>query len=43
MTPFASNIINIPISEAFTSNQKCNILFNVKQLLELSIEEFDKE
>ena len=39
MTPFASNTINIPISR----NQKRNLLFNVNQLLELSIEEFDKE
>ena len=43
MTPFASNIINIPISEASTPNQKRNILFNVEQPLELSMEEFDKE
>jgi hypothetical protein len=39
MTPFASNIINTPISE----KQKRNLLFNVNQPLELSIEEFDKE
>ena len=39
MTPFASNTINIPISK----NQKRNLLFNVNQPLELSIEEFDKE
>ncbi|EXX77321.1 hypothetical protein RirG_010920 [Rhizophagus irregularis DAOM 197198w] len=43
MTPFASNIINIPVSEAPTPNQKRNLLFNVEQPLELSIEEFDKE
>ncbi|CAB5190677.1 unnamed protein product [Rhizophagus irregularis] len=39
MTPFASNIINTPISE----KQKRILLFNVNQPLELSIEEFDKE
>ncbi|CAB4421298.1 unnamed protein product [Rhizophagus irregularis] len=43
MTPLASNIINIPVSEALTPNQKRNLLFNVEQPLELSIEEFDKE
>ncbi|CAB5217379.1 unnamed protein product [Rhizophagus irregularis] len=43
MTPFASNKINIPISETLTSNQKRHLLFNVNQPLELSIEEFDKE
>ena len=42
MTPFASNIINTPIPEALTPNQK-RILFNVEKPLELSIEEFDKE
>ncbi|RIA81772.1 hypothetical protein C1645_836427 [Glomus cerebriforme] len=39
MTPFASNIINIPISE----KQKWNLLFNVNKPLELLIEKFDKE
>ncbi|CAB4399408.1 unnamed protein product [Rhizophagus irregularis] len=43
MTPFASNKINIPISETLTPNQKRHLLFNVNQPLELSIEEFDKE
>src|SRR2546423_3087357 len=43
MTPFASNIINIPVSEAPTPNQRRNLLFNVEQPLKLLIEEFDKE
>ena len=43
MMPFASNIINTPVSEASIPNQKWNFLFNVEQPLELSIEEFDKE
>ena len=38
MIPFAFNTINIPISK----NQKQNLLFNVNQPLELSIEEFEK-
>ena len=42
-TPFASNIINIPTSEALTPNQKRIRLFNVEQLLELSMKEFDEE
>src|SRR6266487_2758258 len=43
MMLFASNIINTPISEALTPNQRRNLLFNVEKPLELSIEEFDKE
>ena len=42
-TPFASNIINIPTSEALTPNQKRIRLFNVEQPLELSMKEFDEE
>ena len=43
MMLFASNIINIFVSEAPTPNQRRNLLFNVEQPLKLSIEEFDKE
>ena len=43
MTPFGSNTINLPTSEASTPDQKRNRLFNVNQPLELSMEEFDKE
>ena len=42
-TPFTSNIINIPTSEALTPNQKWIRLFNVEQPLELSMKEFDEE
>jgi len=43
MTPLSSNIINLPISEASTPNQRRIRLFNINQPLELLIEEFDKE
>jgi len=43
ITPFASNKINIPISETLTPNQKCNFLFNINEPFELSMEEFGKE
>ena len=43
MNPFASNTINLPISEALTPDQRCIHLFNINLPLEVSMEEFDKE
>ncbi len=43
MNPFASNTINLPISEALTPDQRRMCLFNINLPLEVLMEEFDKE